>query len=174
MPEPAQQIADINGLRYSPDDPHYSLGPVHTSLYVRVTWDWWLGHLPRSPGTSEGGDWWSWPMGVKAEGTPRICHREWTKRPHPWDTHCQFSIKTLFSNKFSIKTLFSNKLSVLKGNKSEIRKTSLGPGPGGALPLSCLFWFFPGFPFLCCCCLDCPLARSWGNPGSPTLMISVW
>jgi len=46
-----QKTADINGLRYSPHDPHYGLGPVHTSLHVRVTWDWWLGHLPRSPGT---------------------------------------------------------------------------------------------------------------------------
>jgi len=27
---------DIDGLRYSPDDPHYGPGPVHTSLYVRV------------------------------------------------------------------------------------------------------------------------------------------
>jgi len=68
-----QKTADIDSLRYSPDDPHYGLGPVHTSLYVRVTWDWWLGHLPRSPGTGEGEDWWSWRMGVKAEGTPRVC-----------------------------------------------------------------------------------------------------
>jgi len=27
--------ADIHGLRYSPDDPYYGPGPVHTSLYVR-------------------------------------------------------------------------------------------------------------------------------------------
>jgi len=40
-----QKTADIDGLRSPPDDPHYGLGPVHTSLYVRVTWDWWLGHL---------------------------------------------------------------------------------------------------------------------------------
>jgi len=31
-----QMTADINGLRYSPDDPYYGLGPVHTSRYVRV------------------------------------------------------------------------------------------------------------------------------------------
>jgi len=30
-------MADMDGLRYSPDDPHYGPGPVHTSLYVRVT-----------------------------------------------------------------------------------------------------------------------------------------
>ena len=41
-----QKTADIDGLRSPPDDPHYGLGPVHTSLYVQVTWDWWLGHLP--------------------------------------------------------------------------------------------------------------------------------
>jgi len=50
-----------------------TLKPVHTSLYVRVAWHWWLGHLPRSPGTGEGGDWWSWPMGVKAKGMLRVC-----------------------------------------------------------------------------------------------------
>jgi len=37
------------------------------------TWDWWLGPLPRSPGMGEGGDWWSWPMGVIAEGVLRGC-----------------------------------------------------------------------------------------------------
>ena len=42
---------------------NYGPGPVHTALYVRVAWNWWLGHLPRSPWTGEGGDWWSWPMG---------------------------------------------------------------------------------------------------------------
>jgi len=33
---------DIDGLRYSPDDPQYSLGPGHTCLYVWVheTGDW--------------------------------------------------------------------------------------------------------------------------------------
>jgi len=31
-----QMTTDIDGLRYSPDDPYYGLGPVHTSLYVRV------------------------------------------------------------------------------------------------------------------------------------------
>jgi len=37
----------MDGLRYSPDDPYYRLGPVHTCLYVRVleTGDWDLGLL---------------------------------------------------------------------------------------------------------------------------------
>jgi len=48
--------------------------------YVRLVTES-MGHLPRSPGTGEGGDWWSWPMGVKAKGTPRVCHREWNKTP---------------------------------------------------------------------------------------------
>jgi len=38
------------------------------------TYDWWLGPLPRSPGTGERGDWCSWPMGVKSERIPRACH----------------------------------------------------------------------------------------------------
>jgi len=65
----------MDGLRYSPDDPYYRLGPVHTCLYVRVreTGDWDLLMMiafitfissleplfPRSPGMGEGGDWWS-------------------------------------------------------------------------------------------------------------------
>ena len=53
---------------------NYGPGPVHTSLCVRVAWDWWLGHLSRSPGTR--GDWWSWPMGVKAEGILKVCPGE--------------------------------------------------------------------------------------------------
>ena len=31
-----QKTADVDGLRYSPDDPHYGSGPVHTSLYFRI------------------------------------------------------------------------------------------------------------------------------------------
>jgi len=72
-----QKTADIDSLRYSPDDPHYGLGPAHTSRYFRVAWDWWLGHLPRSPGTCEGGDSWSWSLGDKSEAIPRVRHREW-------------------------------------------------------------------------------------------------
>ena len=39
----------MDGLRYSPDDPYYRLGPVHTCLYVRVRetgdWDIFLGFI---------------------------------------------------------------------------------------------------------------------------------
>jgi len=50
MPEIAhEKTADMDGLRYSPDDPYYRLGPVHTFLYVRVRetgeWDLFLGSL---------------------------------------------------------------------------------------------------------------------------------
>jgi len=76
-------MAGINGLRYSSDDPYYRLESVHTCLYV------W------SPGMGEGGDWWSWPMGVIAKGIPRDCQ---DSPPCPWDTHYQFSIKTLISD----------------------------------------------------------------------------
>jgi len=39
--------------------------------------------LARSPWTGEGpgGDWCSWPMGVKAEGIPGVCRREWKETP---------------------------------------------------------------------------------------------
>ena len=72
-----QKTADIDGLRYSPDDSRYGLATVHTSLYVRVRWNWvWDLFLGlRSPGTDEGGDCWRWPMGVKAENSWG-CHRK--------------------------------------------------------------------------------------------------
>ena len=39
----------MDGLYYSPDDPYYRLGPVHTYLYVPVRqtgdWDLFLGPL---------------------------------------------------------------------------------------------------------------------------------
>jgi len=42
-------MADMDGLSYSPDDPYYRLGLVHTCLYVRVRetgdWDLFLGPL---------------------------------------------------------------------------------------------------------------------------------
>ena len=60
---------DMDGLHYSPDDPCYRLWPVHTRVYVRVTWDWWLGYLPRSPWMGEGVDWWNWPMRVTFQGS---------------------------------------------------------------------------------------------------------
>jgi len=48
---------------------------THLGLSIRVSMfehvDWWLEHLPRSPGMGEGGEWWIWPMGVIAEGIPR-------------------------------------------------------------------------------------------------------
>ena len=31
-----EKTADMDGLRYFPDDPYYRLGPVHTCLYVQV------------------------------------------------------------------------------------------------------------------------------------------
>jgi len=47
MPELAhKKEVDMNGLRYSTDDPYSRLGPAHTCLYVPG----------RSPGMGEGGD----------------------------------------------------------------------------------------------------------------------
>ena len=47
--DPTKKSTDMDGLRYSPDDPHYILGPVHMSFYFRVReagdWDLFLGPL---------------------------------------------------------------------------------------------------------------------------------
>jgi len=56
--------------------PWWPLLQTWTCPYVSLcssTWDWWLGHLPRSHGMGEGGDWWIWPMGVIVKGIPRGC-----------------------------------------------------------------------------------------------------
>ena len=65
----------MDGLRYSPDDPYYRLGPVHTCLYVRVreTGDWdlfpWNGRGRRlvelTNGCYSGGD---------SQGLPGFIH----------------------------------------------------------------------------------------------------
>jgi len=56
-----KKTADMDNLRYSPDDPYYRLGPVYTCLYVRVreTGDLDLFLVTRSHGKGEGRDWWS-------------------------------------------------------------------------------------------------------------------
>ena len=52
----------MDGLRYSPDDPYYRLGPVHTCLYVRVRetgpgdWDLVLGPLEWARAETVGAD----------------------------------------------------------------------------------------------------------------------
>jgi len=52
----------MDGLRYSPDDPHYRLGPVHTCLYVRLRetgdWDLFLGPLEWDRAETGGADGW--------------------------------------------------------------------------------------------------------------------
>jgi len=50
MPELAhKKTADMDGLRHSPDDPYYRLGPLNTCLHVWVRetggWDLFLGPL---------------------------------------------------------------------------------------------------------------------------------
>jgi len=47
----------------------------------------------------EGGDWWSWATGVIAESISRVYQGVVTSISEAWDTHCQFSIKTLLSKK---------------------------------------------------------------------------
>jgi len=53
-------MADMDGLSYSPDDPYYRLGLVHTCLYVRVRetgdWDLFLGPLQWARAETGGAD----------------------------------------------------------------------------------------------------------------------
>ena len=57
-----EKTADMDGLHYSPDDPYYRLGPVHTCLYVRVRetgdWDTFLGPLEWARVETGGADRW--------------------------------------------------------------------------------------------------------------------
>ena len=57
-----EKTADMDGLRYSPEDPYYRLGPVHTCLYVRVRetgdWDLFLGPLEWARAETGGADRW--------------------------------------------------------------------------------------------------------------------
>ena len=60
--------------------PWWPLLQTWTCPYVSLcssTWDhdWWLRPL-QSSGMGEGGDWWSWLMGVRAEGIPKGCQGE--------------------------------------------------------------------------------------------------
>ena len=144
--------------RYSPDDPHYGFGPVHMSLYVRVTWDWWLGHLPRSPRTGEGGNWWSWPMGAKAEEIPRVCHLK--SCPHPWDTHHQFSIKTLVSNPSKWSSNFPKIPSILKRKKTQ-------ESPSSCQDSLCKMWVY-----LASCFEDDSPVFTFHNPPAKCILLS--
>jgi len=87
----------MDGLRCSPDDPYYRLGPFHTCLYVRVRetgdWDLFLGPLEWARVETGGADRWV----LQRRGFPGVA-RVYSP-PCPWDTHYQFSIKTLLSKK---------------------------------------------------------------------------
>ena len=52
----------MDGLRYSPDDHYYRLGPVHMCLYVRVRetgdWDLFLGPQEWARAETGGADRW--------------------------------------------------------------------------------------------------------------------
>jgi len=62
----------MDGLRYSPDDPSYRLGPVHTCVYVRVRetgdWDLFLGPLEWARAETGGADRWV----LKRRGFPGV------------------------------------------------------------------------------------------------------
>ena len=56
------KMTDTEGLRYSPIDPYYRFGPVHTCLYVRARetgdWDLFLGPLEWARAETGGADRW--------------------------------------------------------------------------------------------------------------------
>ena len=60
MPElENEKTVDMDGLRYSPDDPYYRLWPVHTCLYVETgDWDIFLGPLKWARAETGGADRW--------------------------------------------------------------------------------------------------------------------
>ena len=91
----ARTCPQNDGLRYSPDDPHSGFGPVHTSLYVRVPWDWYIFLIPPERGRAETGGADQWVL--KRRKFPGFAIVNQTKRPPPWDTHYHFSNKTLLS-----------------------------------------------------------------------------
>ena len=95
----------MDGLR---DDHYYGVESVHTCLYVRVRetgdWDLLLGHLEWARAETGGerraslkrrnrSDQWV----LQRRGFPGVA-RVYSSTC-PWDTHYQFSIKTLLSNK---------------------------------------------------------------------------
>ena len=96
----------MDGLRYSPDDPYYRLGPVHTCLYVRVRetgdWDIFLGPLEWARAETGGPDRWA----LQRRGFPGVA-RVYSP-PRPWDTHYQFSTKTLLSKSIKARGLTLN------------------------------------------------------------------
>ena len=68
-----KKTADMDGLRYSPDDPYYILGPVHMHFFVRACrLMTGTSSEARYPEMGEGGNWWSRPRGVTAMGIPRV------------------------------------------------------------------------------------------------------
>jgi len=58
-------------------------------------WDIFLGSLERARAETGGAD----QCVLKQRELPGFAIVNEKKRPHPWDTHYQFSIKTLLSNK---------------------------------------------------------------------------
>ena len=102
-------------------------------LSIRVSmfehFDWWLGPLPRSPGMGEGGDWWSWPMGVIAEGILRGCQGLFT----PVSLGYPLSV---FNKNSTLKLLFwKQKRTIGSHTNKKILLSHDSP------------WFFPAFLF---------------------------
>jgi len=100
---------------------------IRVSMFEHV--DWWLGPLPRSPGMGEGGDWWSWPMGVVAKGILRGCQGLFT----PVSLGYPLSV---FNKNSTLKLLFwKQKRTIGSHTNKKILLSHDSP------------WFFPSFLF---------------------------
>jgi len=98
MPEPAQKRQPTSTVYATPlMTPNKALGlSIRLSMFeLRETgiWDIFLGPPERARAETGGADQWV----LKRRELPGFAIVNEKKRPHPWDTHHQFSIKTLLS-----------------------------------------------------------------------------
>ena len=99
MPEPAHK-RQLTSTVYATSlmTPTTALGlSIRLSMFeLRETGDWdiFLGPPERAKAETGGADQWV----LKWRELPGFAIVNEKKRPHPWDTHHQFSIKTLLSN----------------------------------------------------------------------------
>ena len=101
MPEPAHKRQLTSTVYATPlMTPATALGlSIRLSMFeLRETGDWdiFLGPPERARAETGGADQWV----LKRRELPGFAIVNERKRPHPWDTHHQFSIKTLLSNKY--------------------------------------------------------------------------
>jgi len=103
MPEPAHKRQVTSTVYATPlMTPTMTLGlSIRLSMFeLRETFDWdiFLGPPERARAESGGADQWVLTRGE----LPGFAIVNEKKRPHPWDTHHQFSIKSLLSKQHTV------------------------------------------------------------------------